>query len=341
MSTGMNAGNVVLKGCLFLAVALAVGAEQRPAGQAPARGAAPPRPDNAQSLAHLEAARKLAGTELTAPFNFFCVPANLRANSATAPELVPVKVFDNLFAAGNSETVVYAITTSDGIILIDGGYGDRVETVLVAGLRALGLDPAKVRYVLVTHGHGDHFGGSAYFQERYSARVGMSAADWDVVRPANPPAQANPNAVRPPRRDLVLEEGKPITLGDVSVTPVLIPGHTPGSMAFIFPVRDGKTVHVAGLFGGAMLTLERVMTPGLRQYVGTIDHYAEIARRMNVDVEIQNHPIFDDMSSRLARLKGRRSGEAHPFVIGAGAYGRFWNVVSECIQAEIARRGDG
>jgi hypothetical protein len=55
----------------------------------------------------------------------------------------------------------------------------------------------------------------------------------------------------------------------------------------------------------------------------------------------ERHPIFDDMSSRLARLKGRRSGEAHPFVIGAGAYGRFWNVVSECIQAEIARRGDG
>jgi hypothetical protein len=46
------------------------------------------------------------------------------------------------------------------------------------------------------------------------------------------------------------------------------------------------------------------------------------------------------MSSRLARLKDRRSGEAHPFVTGVGAYGRFWNVVSECIQAEIARRSD-
>ncbi len=330
-----------LNGCLFLTLALAAGTQTRSAGQAPARGTAVPRPDNAQSLAHVEAARKLAGTELTAPFNFFCVPANLRANSATAPELEPVKLFDNLFAAGNSETVVYAITTSNGIILIDGGYGDRVETVLVPGLEKLGLDPAKVKYVLVTHGHGDHFGGSAYFQERYSAQVGLSAPDWDVVRPANPPAPTNPNAVRPPRRDLVLEEGKPITLGDVSVTPVLIPGHTPGSMAFIFPVRDGTTTHVAGLFGGAMLTLERVMTPGLRQYVATIEHYIDVARRMNVDVEIQNHPIFDDMSTRLAKLKARRSGEGHPFVIGAGAYGRFWNVVSECIQAEISRRGDG
>src|SRR4051812_48140910 len=100
MSTRTNAG---LKGCLFLAVAVAVGAQRRTAGQAPAPAAAPPRSDNAQSMAHLEAARKSAGTELTAPFNFFCVPANLRANSATAPELEPVKLFDNLFAAGNSE----------------------------------------------------------------------------------------------------------------------------------------------------------------------------------------------------------------------------------------------
>jgi metallo-beta-lactamase class B len=324
-----------LAACLILAAAVAI----RASAQGTTTNAGP-RPDTAQSLSHVEAAKKAAGAELTAPFNFFCVPANLRANNAAAPELEPVKLFDNLFAAGNSETVVYAITTSDGIILIDGGYGDRVESVLVPGLRKLGLDPAAVRYVLVTHGHGDHFGGAAYFQERYTARVGMSAADWDVVRPPNPPAQANPNAVKPPMRDLVLEEGKPVTLGGVSVTPVLIPGHTPGSMGFIFPVTDGGKPHVAGLFGGAMLTLERVATPGLKQYIATLGHYEEVARKMNVDVEVQNHPIFDGTPARLARLRARKSGEPHPFVIGTDGYGRFWSVVSECIQAEIARRGD-
>jgi metallo-beta-lactamase class B len=322
--------------CAFLAAG-GIGAGAQAGGGAQT---AAPLPDNAQSLAHVDAARKLAGTELAPPFESFCKPATLRANSPTAPELEPVKLFDNLFAAGNSETVVYAITSSDGIILIDGGYGDRVETVLVPGLRALGLDPAAVKYVLVTHGHGDHFGGSAYFQERYGARVGMSAADWDAVRPPSPPSGAKPPAVRPPNRDLVLEDGKPVTLGDVSVTPVAIPGHTPGSLAFIFPVRDGSASHVAGLFGGAMLTLARVATPGLRGYVETLDRYRERAWTMNVDVEIQNHPIFDGMPARLARLRARRPSEAHPFVIGREGYRQFWEIVSECIQAEIARRGD-
>ena len=62
---------------------------------------------------------------------------------------------------------------------------------------------------------------------------------------------------------------------------------------------------------------------------------------MNVDVEIQNHPIFDDTPKRLAALTIRKSGERHPFVIGTDGYSRFWGIMSECIQAEIARRGDG
>src|SRR5215831_1469483 len=109
------------------------------------RGAPPaPRPDNAQSRAHIDAAKKIAGNDafLANPYNFFCIPANTRPNNANAPELEPVKIFDNLYAVGNSETVVYAITTSDGILLIDSGYADRVETVVVPGLQKVGLDPA-------------------------------------------------------------------------------------------------------------------------------------------------------------------------------------------------------
>jgi len=320
--------------CLILTMAISS------FGQAPRGAAPPPRPDNAQSLAHIDAAKKIAGTDLTAPFNFFCIPANTRANNVNAPELEPVKIFDNLYAAGNSETIVYAITTSDGLILIDSGYADRVESVLIPGLKKLGLDPAKAKYLLLGHGHGDHFGGAAYFQEHYGTRVGTTAADWDLIYPANAPPQTNPNAVKPPKRDLVLEEGKPIKLGDETVTPVLIPGHTPGSTAFIFTVKDGRTTHIAGIFGGTILTLDRITTPGLKQYVGSISHYLDVAKRMKVDVEIQNHAIFDDTPNRLAKLKARKAGEPHPFVMGGEKYARFWNVVSECVQAEIARRGD-
>jgi len=296
------------------------------------------RPDNPQSLAHIEAAKKLAGDDawLKAPFNFYCVAGNARGNSTTAPALEPVKLFDNLYAVGNSEATVYAITTSQGIVLIDSGYADRVEAQVVDGLKKLGLDPANVKYILLGHGHGDHFGGSSYFQEHYGTKVGTTAADWDLIYPANPPANAASQAK--PKRDLVLTEGEPVKLGDETVTVVAIPGHTPGSLAFIFPVKDGRRSHMAGLFGGTILTVDRITTPGVQQYVQSIAHYLEVAKKMKVDVELQNHAIFDGMPDKLAALKARKPGAPHPFIVDANRYAKFWSIISECMQAEIARR---
>src|ERR1051325_12112590 len=105
-----------------------------------------PRPDNPQSLAHIDAAKKLAGSDqwLQCPFNFYCVAGKARANDTKAPAMEPVKLFDNLYAVGNSEATVHALVTSQGIILIDSGYADRVETEVIAGLKRIGLDPANV-----------------------------------------------------------------------------------------------------------------------------------------------------------------------------------------------------
>jgi hypothetical protein len=40
------------------------------------------------------------------------------------------------------------------------------------------------------------------------------------------------------------------------------------------------------------------------------------------------------------QLKNRKAGGPHPFMVGTEPYVTFWSVVSECIQAEIVRRGD-
>ena len=141
-----------------------------------------------------------------------------------------------------------------------------------------------------------------------------------------------------PTKDVVLTPGQPVQFGDLSITPVAIPGHTPGSLAFIFPVKDGNTTRIAGLFGGTVLTTGILTTDALKQYTRSIAAYIETAKQMNVEVEMQNHPIFDGTLERLARLKTAKPGDPNPFVIGNGRYLAMWNIVSECIQAEIARR---
>ena len=148
----------------------------------------------------------------------------------------PVRIFDNLYAIGRSSTIVYALTTSEGIILIDSGYGDQVDSVLLPGMAQLGLDPADVEYVILAHGHGDHYGGATHLQARYGAGVVASEADWDLMEET----ATRPSAVPPPTRDVVARDGQPITLADGMVTPYLVPGHTPGAIGLVFPVHDGE-----------------------------------------------------------------------------------------------------
>ena len=328
-----------LRLCLVAVLALASSwavAAQRGRGQ-------PPRPDNPRSLAHISAARTLAGDDafLSNPYNFFCVAGNARAQNNNAPDLEPTKLFDNVYAVGNSETTVYALTSSEGILLLDAGFENKAEA-LAAQLRTLNLDPARVKYILLGHGHADHFGGARFFQQTYGTKVATTAADWDAI--SSPPA-AGPFPGRGgggggarPARDETLVDGRPFVFGDLTITPVAVPGHTPGSLAFIFPVKDKGTTRMAGLFGGTVLTTGILTTDALKQYTQSIARYLESAKAMNVEVELQNHPIFDGTPARLATVRAAGAGDSNPFVIGNGRYLAMWNIVSECIQAEIARR---
>jgi metallo-beta-lactamase class B len=141
-----------------------------------------------------------------------------------------------------------------------------------------------------------------------------------------------------PKRDLVLAEGTPLKIGDTQIDIVAIPGHTPGSLGFIFPVKDGATTHTAALFGGAVLLLERQDVPGLQAYVTTLNHFADVTRQKGVDVEVQNHPMFDAFPEKLAALKTRRPGQAHPFVLGRDGYQQWMSTMASCMGEEIKRR---
>jgi metallo-beta-lactamase class B len=301
--------------------------------------AAPPVSNADKAQSYVAAAKKIAGNDalLLHHFDFFCVPASPSTKNLNATKLEAIKLFDNVYAISDTETTVYALTTSNGILLIDSGYADRVETVLLAGLEKLGLDPSRVKYILLGHGHAHVFGGAKYFQDHYATRVGASAADWDLINPPEPPPNqnANTNQTRP-KKDLILADGRPIELGELTLRPVAIPGHTPGSLAFIFPIKDKAKTRMAGIFGGNVLTLNRVTSDGLKQYTQSIAHYLESAKKMKVEIELQN-AIFDGTPGKLASLD---LGDRNPFAVGMDRYIKMWNIVSKCIDAEIARRGE-
>lgn len=312
-------------------------------GLVAAAASAQPASEPAAARAHVERARAAAGAEWGDAVPFFCGDEG-RANRADDPMIAPTRVFDDVYALGRTGTVVWVLTTPDGILLIDAGYPDQLESMLLPGLRAVGLDPADVKYVLVAHGHADHWGAASYFQQR-GARVALSAADWDLVENPQPipgvpaaAASAAPAGLPPPRRDVVIGDGEVIEFGGLRITTVLVPGHTPGALGFVFPVKDGAREHTAALFGGSILLVNRIPNQGLQQYVQSLERFAEVTSRLGVDVELQNHPLYDGFEAKLARLATRGAVDTHPFVVGRDAYQRFLTVMSACTSAQLARR---
>jgi metallo-beta-lactamase class B len=300
----------------------------------------PSKPDSEQVKALIEKAKKAGGPMWAYEEHFFCEAP--RANSPNDPPIEPTKIFDNVYVIGNQGTVAYVIDTSDGLLMIDSLQADQTETQLLPGFQKLGLDPAKVNIIVVGHGHADHFGGTPYFQEHFGSKIYIAAADWDLME--HPPAgrgggkaKKGPPAVLP-KHDQVTIEGQPIMLGSFKITPVAVPGHTPGSMAFIFPVKDNGKTRIAAMYAGTILTPGIVSDEGLQTYLKSVAHFKEETKKAKVEVELQNHPLMDPIQEKLDKLKARKNGEPNPFVVGPANYQKFVDVMSACTDVNIARR---
>jgi metallo-beta-lactamase class B len=299
-------------------------------GQAPT--SAPAKPDSEAVKALIEKTKKTGGPEWAEEAHFFCEAP--RPNSPNDPPIEPTRIFDNVYVIGNQGTIATVIRTSQGLLMIDALSADQTETQLLPGFRKLGLDPAQVQMILVGHGHADHFGGSRYFQEHYGSKVYIAAVDWDLMERA--PAGKGPAAPLP-RRDQVLVEGQTVTLGDFKISPVAVPGHTPGSMGIVFAVKDRGKSRMAAMYAGTVLTPGIVSDEGLATYLKSVAHFKEVTRKAKVEIELQNHPLMDPIQPKLDRLKSSGKGPS-PFVIGPASYQRFLDVMAGCTEVNIARR---
>ena len=91
-----------------------------------------------------------------------------------------MKVFDNLYFFGQSEYSAWALTTPEGIILFDTLFDYSVEDEVVNGMKKLGLNPADIKYAVVSHAHPDHDGGALGQQRQVDLRpvpIGMVRQD--------------------------------------------------------------------------------------------------------------------------------------------------------------------
>jgi metallo-beta-lactamase class B len=336
---------------------------------------------NAQSSAakvHVDAARAAIAPPVANPkrpyetfkalFDQVCtqptLPDAMRTNdrSAVVPRkdwfTWPVEIFDNLHFIGTKTAGVWAVSSSDGIIVIDANFHYSSKE-LVMGLLNFGLDPLDIKYVLITHGHDDRYFGARGLQDMYpNARIGMSAADWEIVAKDNSPAQLKP------KKDLVITDGQKFTLGDVTVTAYLTPGHTPGTLSFIIePLWNKESIasdnerHVAAIWGGTDPSIGR---QGVQYYpdgqammkahVASLRRFIDLGTKAGVDVILSPTLSHANMVEKMrywrmanpdhsagSEAGDRLAGEAHPFV-SKEAVARYNRILLECYEAQLAWR---
>ena len=248
----------------------------------------------------------------------------------------PYKAFDNLYWLGTRQHSSWALQTSGGIIMIDTNFSWAIEPEIVNGLTKLGLNPRDVKYVIISHAHGDHDQGAALLQSRYGAKVVMGAADWDATlqRPATAAGGV-------PKRDITVgPEGMKLTLGETTVDIVPTPGHTSGTLSYIFPVKDqGKTVMVA-YSGGTLTGAFGSNAAKWDEYIASQKKIAKAASDAGASVILSNHSEYDGAYTK-ARLVGvkREEGEDNPFIAGVAGVQRYFTVMAECAAASKIRAG--
>jgi metallo-beta-lactamase class B len=292
---------------------------------------------------HVAAARAAGAKQFPGLFDRICsadalrppAPANPAAANAARPgpparetwHAEPVKVFDNLYFFGEKEYSVWAVTTSQGIIVIDTIFDYSVEDEVVGGMKKLGLDPANIKYAIVSHGHYDHSGGARFLQERFGTKVYMSPADWDLL-------DRNTRDPSKPKRDLVATDGMKLTLGDTTLTLYITPGHTPGTISTLVPVKDKGTPHLAAAWGGTAFNFAR-SPEAFRIYINSAERFRSIVEQAGADVIIANHTNFDGSKVKLPAIDKRRPGDPHPYVVGKSGVLAYLTTADECAKAAL------
>ena len=300
---------------------------------------------------HIDAAKKAAGLDYRATFVNLCFPTPLPGGPRGAAALLlprpapdrgiwyasPYRVFDNLYWLGTRQHSSWALKTSAGLIIIDTNFAWATQPEILDGLAKLKLDPKDIKYVILSHAHGDHDQGVATLQSKFGAKVVMGGPDWDATLKRAPDV-AGGVPVRGAGDISVGPEGAKVTLGDTTVDIIFTPGHTPGTLSYVFPVKDkGKTVMVA--YSGGTLT-GAFGTDGKRwdEYIDSQKRMAQAAAAAGASVILSNHSEYDNAYTK-ARLVGvkREVGEQNPFIMGPQSVQDYFTVMEECATASKLR----
>jgi len=267
---------------------------------------------------------------------------------ARALVAAPVPLAPGLYLLGKSwPAAVYAVDTSDGLVLIDSGT-EATAATLIDQLHRLGLDLSRLRAILLTHVHADHSLGAQELRTRTGARVYAGRGDCQPLRDGKPPEAflsifSMPTVtLHPTTVDVELAGGETLAFGEDRFEVIATPGHTPGSVCYLLE-RPG----LRALFtGDVVLKLTRPGDGNLGTYTAYLppvyrgsarDFLTSLRRLREVpvpDLVLPGHPrddavprsphltaerwhaLLDEGIAEMVKLLARYEADGAPFLDG-------------------------
>ena len=258
----------------------------------------------------------------------------------------PFRMIGNIYYVGQtdnslpgSDDASYLITTRDGHILLDTGE-ERALPQIRANIAKVGFRLQDVKYLIHSHSHSDHVAGDADFKQSVPGlQILASAGDAEVIESGGKADfDTSRRQFKPAKVDRIIKDGEKITLGGVTLTAHLTPGHTKGCTTWTTVVEDAgrklNTVFVcsARISGGVPL----VNNP---RYAGIAQDFRKTFATLKdtpVDVFFASHASFFSMVEKAKRME--QNPQQNPFIDPQG-YKAFLADAEKNFLAEYSKQG--
>lgn len=235
----------------------------------------------------------------------------------------PYKITDNIYFVGTFDwsSSSFLIDTGDGLILIDSGFPYALEVVM-ENIKQFGFKLSDIKYLLISHGHYDHMGSSLVLKEKYGTKLALGEADRLYANGQLDLTWAKElgfEYTMPFEPDILLNDGDEITLGNTTVKCYHTPGHTPGTMSYVFNSKYEGKEYVCATFGGAGInTMEKTFLDKYKLPYNCREQFRNSLKKMSklkVDIHLGNHPFNSNMKEKIA-LWDEKPEIFNPFIDG-------------------------
>lgn len=234
-------------------------------------------------------------------------------------KLEPFRVFGNTYFVGTLNLGSVLITSAKGHILIDGGLPQSAP-IIDENIRKLGFNIKDVRLLLTSHEHYDHVGGVASLQRASGAEVAASPAAAEALK-SGVPTKEDPQyslgrefAYSPVKNVRVIGDGETLRVGDLSMTAIFTPGHTPGGTSWTW--RSCEGARCLNLVYADSLNSVSAAEYKFSEHKAYTDRFRQsmaAVQKLPCDILLSVHPDNTRMWDKV-RQRQTTDGRGDPFV---------------------------